>query len=86
MSIVQEPQMSCTGQSVSDEYRRWVFSVMPAMGRLLDQLDAGATPTFLDVWAGLSESVAFYTECDLKDEDLREKNISMSGKICRFCC
>jgi len=86
MSIIQEPHIRCKGQTVSDEYRRGVFSHMPALGRLLDNLDAGSTPTFLDIMAAISELVAFYTECDSFPVDPQEENILMSGKYCRFCC
>jgi len=71
---------------VSDEYRRWVFSHMPALGRLLDNLDAGNTPTFLDIMTAISEMVALYTECDSFSVGPLEKNIIMSVKYCRFCC
>lgn len=86
MSTIQEPHIRCKEQTVSDEYRRWVFEHMPAMGSLLDKLDAGTSPTFLDIMAAISEIVAFTTECDSICNQLVGKNISMSGKYCRFCC
>lgn len=86
MSTIQEPHTRCTGQTVSDEYRRWVFSHIPALGRLLDKLDAGSTPNFLDIMAGLSEMVAFYTECDSLESEEYKRFSEMSGKYCRFCC
>jgi len=86
MSTIQEPQLGCKAKSVSDEYRRWVFSHMAAMGRLLDQLDAGSIPNFLDIMAAISESVAFYTEGDSLESDESMRFFEMSGKYCRFCC
>jgi len=84
--LISTQQGSATGRSVSDEYRRWVFSHMPALGRLLDNLDAGNTPTFLDIMTAISEMVALYTECDSFSVGPLEKNIIMSLKYCRFCC
>lgn len=86
MTIIQEPQIRCKAKSDLNEYRRWVFQHMPALGRLLDNLDAGNTPNFLDIMAAISESVAFYTEGDSFPVDPQEENILMSGKYCRFCC
>ena len=86
MSTIKEPHVSCNGQTVSDEYRRRVFEHMPAVGRLLDQLDAGSTPTFLDIMAAISESVAFYTECDSLEGVEYKRFSEMSEKYCRFCC
>ena len=85
MSTIQDPQMACKGKNVSDEDRRWVFSRMPQMGALLDKLDAGETPNFLDILTAISNLVAFATECDPNPNQLQEKNISMSGNNCRFC-
>lgn len=73
-------------QSVPDEYRRWVQARMPALANLLDALDAGRTPNFLDIMAGLSQMVAFYTDCDILDGDESMTFSQMSGKKCRFCC
>ena len=86
MNTIREPHVSCNGQTVSDAYRKWVFEHMPRTGALLDILDSGATPTFLDIMGGLSDCVAFYTEGDLKSKDHCEKIFTMSGKLCRFCC
>ena len=86
MNTIKEPHAFARGQTPSYEYRRWVFSHMPAMGRLLDKLDAGGELNFLDIMGGLSEMVAFYTECDSL-EGVESMRISgMSGKYCRFCC
>lgn len=85
MSTIQEPRLRCKGQTVPNEYRKWVFSRMPQMGALLDKLDAAETPNFLDILMAISNIVAFTTEGDQKDNQLVEKNISMSGKYCRFC-
>ena len=86
MNTIQEPHVLYKGQQVSDEYRRWVFSRMPHVGSLLDLLDAGRSPTFLDIITAISDLVAFYTECDPKVNRQVEKNILMSGNNCRFCC
>jgi len=80
-----EHKDSASGQTVSDEYRRWVKSRMPRTAALLDILDSGRSPTFLDIMGGLSDLVAFYTECDPKPDDPCEKIFTMSGKKCRFC-
>jgi len=58
---------------------------MPQTGALLDILDAGSSPTFLDIMGALSDLVAFTTEGDHNFGDRREKIFSMSGKYCRFC-
>ena len=76
----------CEGRSALDEYRRGVFLHMPALGRLLDLLDAGTTPTFLDTMAAISEMVAFYTEHDYLESEEYIRFSEMSGNNCRFCC
>ena len=76
----------CAGQTASDEYRRGVFLHMPALGRLLDLLDAGSSPTFLDIMAAISQMVAFKVECDYLESEECLRFFNMSGKICRFCC
>lgn len=82
----ESQECSSTGRTVSDEYRRQVKCAMPRTAALLDKLDAGTAPNFLDIMAGISDLVAFYTECDSISDDIGEKNILMSGKLCRFCC
>lgn len=85
MSTIQEPQPRCKGQTVSDEYRKWVFLHMPHVGSLLDKLDAGEAPNFLDVMAAISERVALCTECDSFESAESLRFSEMSGKYCRFC-
>jgi len=86
MLTIHEQEGGAKVQTVSDEYRRWVFSHMPALGRLLDQLDAGNTPTFLDIMSAISESVAFYTDCDSLEGEDSLRFSEMSGNKCLFCC
>lgn len=86
MHTIQEPHASCNGQTNLDEYRRWVFSNMPALGRLLDALDGGGEFSFLDIMAAISEMVAFLTNSDLFDSVESMRFSEMSGKKCRFCC
>lgn len=86
MNTIQEPHVRCKDKTVSIEYRSWVFEHMPEVGRLLDALDAGSTPNFLDIMAALSELVAFYTEGDLNQGCESTTFSEMSGKRCRFCC
>lgn len=85
MTIIQEPHIRCKEQSVSDEYRKWVFERMPAMGRLLDQLDAGRSPDALDVMGGLSEMVAFSTDCEKNDYAAAQLKSLLPGKSCSSC-
>jgi len=85
MTTKKRAHASHRGQTVSDEYKEWVFSHMPAVGRLLDALDAGSTPTFLDIMSALSQMVAFLTECDQKEGCMSTTFFLMSGKRCRFC-
>jgi len=86
MSIIQEPHIRCKGKSPDDEYRSRVFHDTPALGRLLDSLDAGTTPTFLDIMTAISEMVAFHTNPDLLESDESVRFPEMSQKNCRFCC
>lgn len=83
--INAHPHCPLAGQTVSDEYRRKVKSRMPRMAALLDLLDAGTAPNFLDIMGGLSDLVAFYTECDPITDAGVDKKYFMSGKFCRFC-
>lgn len=86
MYTVKAQSRPASGQTVSDEYRSYVYSRIPALGRLLDALDAGTTPNFLDVMAALSDLVAFYTECDTLESGESVRFCEMSGKKCLFCC
>lgn len=86
MCIIQEQEGSAKRLSELAEYQRMVKKHMPALGRLLDSLEAGETPNFLDIMAAISESVAFYTECDYKSEELVGLSEKMSENNCRFCC
>ena len=86
MSTIHEQQGGAKAQQDLNEYRRGVFSHTPALGRLLDALDAGSTPTFLDIMAAISEMVAFHTECDTLESEQCLRFSGMSVKYCRFCC
>lgn len=81
----QEPQLTCAGQTVSPEYRKWVKSRMPQMAALLDKADAGETPNFQDVLMAISNIVAFTTEGDSLESVESMRFSEMSGKFCRFC-
>lgn len=85
MATQISPHQALAGQTVPDAYRNRVFHDMPALANLLDQLDAGSTPNFLDVMAGISEMVAFYTNPDLLESVEYKRFCEMSGKYCRFC-
>lgn len=85
MSTIQEPHVRCKDKTVSDEYRRWVKSRMPQMASLLDKLDAGVTPNFLDILAAISNIVAFTTEGDSLEDVESIRFFTMSVKYCRFC-
>lgn len=61
MKKVQKSQQGPSVENVSDEFRELVFEHMPAMGHLLDNLDAGVTPNWLDVLLAVSQSVDYYT-------------------------
>lgn len=85
MTTIQKPHAACGGQTVSDEYRRWVFETMPQMGALLDKLDSGESPNFYDVMGAISNVVAFYMEGDSFKGVESMRFPEMSGKYCRFC-
>ncbi len=79
------PEASLAARSPVDEYSAALASQMPELDRLFQGLEKGATPNFLDIMAGISEMVAFYTKerpDSAASKILEEK---MSGKFCRFC-
>lgn len=86
MSMIQEPHIRCKGKSPVKGCAEGAFPRGGATCVLFLLLDTGITPNFLDIFAAISEIVAFYTECDLKSVELAPENILMSGKKCRFCC
>lgn len=61
MKIIKEPPQICKPQIKLDEYRRLVFLHAPALGILLDNLDAGINPEPLAVMAAISQGVAYLT-------------------------
>ena len=56
-----------------------------ALRSLLEKMESGEHPDFLDVMAGLSELVAFYTKCDSNPDEEQTEEFFMSQKKCRFC-
>jgi len=56
-----------------------------ALRHLVVIAEQGETPNFLDIFAALSEIVAFYTDCDLPQIELVENICEMSVKKCLFC-
>ncbi len=85
MTDIQTHRAAVCARSGGDEYIEALKKHMPALHRLFEILDAGATPNFLDIMAGISEMVAFYTECDQFDAASKLLEEKMSGKFCRFC-
>ena len=74
--------INCKGQTTTNEYRRWVFSHMPAAGRLLDDLDSGSVPDWFAVWSALSEAVEYLTTRDI--DSAQQEPFSCPGN-CRVC-
>lgn len=60
-------------------------SDLPLTWGLLENLEDGVTPTFLDIMSCFSEFVAFYTDCDTDPEEIEEIKKYMSQNKCRFC-
>jgi len=60
-------------------------SDLPRTAKLLENLERGMTPNFLDIMASISEFVAFYTEYDTDAEYELDALLKMSGKKCRNC-
>ncbi len=85
MTDTQERGAAVCGQTPGDEYFDTLAEQMPQMTRLFTALGAGRTPNFLDVMAGISEMVAFYTDCDQNDAADKILEEKMSGIKCRFC-
>lgn len=86
MKTIQAHHKAVKAQTDLDEYKTTIKTNAPALSSLLDALDAGETPNFLDVMAGLSQMVAFYTESDPNSAQQEGINICMSQNKCRFCC
>lgn len=85
MSIIQKPQLSCEGKTIPIEYRRWVFEHMPAVGRLLDELDAGIIPEWLEVMTALSQCVEYLTTSDSFPDSQHSAGNTSSARYCPFC-
>lgn len=58
---------------------------MPQMQALFEKFSALGDWNFLDVMAAISEMVGFYTNHDIKNEDLADELLRMSQNKCRFC-
>lgn len=85
MTDKQERGATLCGQTTGDEYFDTLAEQMPQMTSLFTALAAGITPNFLDVMAGISEMVAFYTDHDQNDAADKLLEEKMSGIKCRFC-
>lgn len=62
MTTIKKPCQTCYPKKDLTDYRRLVFTHAPALGRLLDQLDAGIIPNYLELMSAISQSVAYFTE------------------------
>lgn len=58
---------------------------MPHLDALFTNLGRGVTPNFLDFMSGVSEMVAFHTDCDQSGEVEGLPAQNMSRIKCRFC-
>lgn len=58
---------------------------MPHLDALFANLDRGVTPNFLDFMSGVSEMVAFHTDCDQSGADGQTPESERSQIKCRFC-
>ena len=75
----------CELQSQLREYQTTLRSGAPALASLLDILEVGGTPNFLDVMSALSDLVAFYTDHDTNSNDQELNGLGRSEKKCLFC-
>lgn len=62
MDITQNTSQICEPQKDLEVFRQLVFTHAPALGRLLDNLDAGIVPEPLEVMSAISQGVAYFTE------------------------
>lgn len=81
----EESRAHSTGRTLCGQGQNTSKSDMPQMAALLDNLDRGITPNFLDFLSAISEMVAFYTECDQIDKVRKLTDQKMSVKKCLFC-
>lgn len=58
---------------------------MPALNRLFEIMGNGDIPTPLDIFAGLSQMVAFYTDPDQNPYDRVCEILKMYGNRCLSC-
>lgn len=61
MSTLQEPRLLFKSEIDLTEFRELVYANAPALGRLLDSLDAGKSPGPIAVMDAISQSVAYFT-------------------------
>ncbi|MBA7612276.1 hypothetical protein ES703_19512 [subsurface metagenome] len=69
-----------------EAYLDTLKSKMPALHKLFTAPDEAYPPNFLDIMRGISEMVAFYTDCDQNSGRSILLEEKMSQKNCRFCC
>lgn len=70
MNTKQEPHTDCQEKVELNIFRQLVFTHAPALGSLLDQLEAGIIPEPLAVMSAISQGVAYFTERDqAQDKD-----------------
>lgn len=62
-----------------------LIKAMPALNRLFEIMSRGVMPTTLDVFAGLSQMVAYYTDPDQIPYDRVCELLKSSGIRCLSC-
>jgi len=71
-------------QGPEDRYEA-LIEEMPALNRLFEIMSLGENPAPLDVFYGLSQMVAFYTDPDLNPYDQVCDLLKISGNRCISC-
>lgn len=72
-------------QTTTNEYRKGVFLHMPALGRLLDELESGTVPNWFAVMEALSEAVEYVTMRNTGSAQKEAFNSTCNGRCCTNC-
>lgn len=67
------------------EFRRLVFLHAPALGLLLDQLEAGILQEPLEVMIAISQCVSYFTESGPQQDFPAQQGEICPGRYCPLC-
>ncbi len=83
MKRTRDAECILTGPQIS--FRRLVKTNAPALAQLLDDLDAGITPGWMEIWTAISQGVDYLTAEDSLTGCQLEPGERPPGTYCLTC-